>query len=640
MNRKPAFRTTIKPSRVFLIAILMLGLSLNPIAPRGHAARSLPADGVYPSIAPASRQTFAGSPEPGVIPAEAKPSAVIIDEFESEASLSGWVLSPTANAAGDFDLTPVGYYGHGAVLTYDLDAAYASISVTRSFTTSLPAYGVECWFKTSADIDLQVTVVVSGTIVRPPPSRPFHAWSTDHWYRYRVQFPGPGEIWSLEIRAMHNIQYPVTVGTLYVDSIVALTEPIEYDLAASSKQVGSTLADMSNFQDIMGTHNPDLNYPDERALDLAVELGTQYIRSNAVRWHYLEQKKKVFNFDAADAVVAANQARGFTTVFVVAGGNPIYTGTWDNPPLTEDELDVFGRYIDAVAARYAGRNLVYDIWSEPVQVLWNLSPAQFTAIIKTASEHIRAVDPSATIISGGLLDFNTGYLQGMIDAGFANYVDGFGVHCYYIRDPENLSRYAHHIRSYLKEHGGIALPIWDTEWGYHSSPIGAETAEQALQRHGRIVARQLLSAWANDLSSVIYYSYRDTFEAYSSGDMGLLEIDYDPKPAFQAAKTIHQFTANKKLVGSLSTLPVNYYGLKLENDQGVSFVLWSADKLTSLKVILPPSASAIDYLGSSVAVDAANAFALSDQNGPVFVACPSCARTLTSTFLPLILGAQ
>ena len=112
----------------------------------------------------------------------------------------------------------------------------------------------------------------------------------------------------------------------------------------------------------------------------------------------------------------------------------------------------FGDFCGAMAERYKGQIDAYQVWNEPnLSREWgNVSPnpAEYTELLKVCYEAIKAHDPDAIVISAGLAPTgtqpplampDTDFLQGMYDAGAADYFDVLGLNAPGYKAPPTLS---------------------------------------------------------------------------------------------------------------------------------------------------------------------------------------------------------
>lgn len=147
------------------------------------------------------------------------------------------------------------------------------------------------------------------------------------------------------------------------------------------------------------------------------------------------------DWSVADEVVAETEYRGIKLVARL--GKP---PDWAlrTPPTPQDspfDLQAFGQYCGALAGRYKGRIVAYQVWNEPnLNREWNNNPPNAAAYVKLLAAcytAIKAADPAAIVISAGLAPTGTGlpiaipdedYLWQLYQAGIAPYYDVLGLH--------------------------------------------------------------------------------------------------------------------------------------------------------------------------------------------------------------------
>jgi hypothetical protein len=145
---------------------------------------------------------------------------------------------------------------------------------------------------------------------------------------------------------------------------------------------------------------------------------------------------------------------------------------------------------------------MFEIWNEPNnEVFWqpDPNPAAYTADFVAAYRAIKAVDPSASVISTGLAPLATqggnynpiDFLKAMYADGARGNFDALGYHAYsYPALPDNyepwsgwsqMAQASPSVRSVMTSHDDGAKPIWITEVGAPSGgPGGVGQEEQAV----------------------------------------------------------------------------------------------------------------------------------------------------------------
>jgi hypothetical protein len=178
----------------------------------------------------------------------------------------------------------------------------------------------------------------------------------------------------------------------------------------------------------------------DRDLQLVKEAGFRWVKQEFA-WRDIEGAgRRIFDWTKTDRVMDQIDSYGLHVIARV-GAQPEWAGG-DYPEIgPPDDYQDFANFLTALATRYKGRIDAYQIWNEP-----NLArewanrppnPADYSRLLKTAYQAIKAVDPSAYVISAGLAPTtrsdnvampDTLFIQGMYDAGAEPYFDLLGAH--------------------------------------------------------------------------------------------------------------------------------------------------------------------------------------------------------------------
>jgi len=230
-----------------------------------------------------------------------------------------------------------------------------------------------------------------------------------------------------------------------------------------------------------------------------------------VEWRDIEPAKGHFNWGGLDEVVAVSNGAGIRVLFSVLRSPPWASGHPDSPPRNFND---YGDFMAALAARYAGKGMAYEIWNEQnLKREWHdypLNACKYVELLKIAYTRIKAVDPSAIVVAGaltptGVNDPNIGFddrsfLQQMYDCGMSGWYDALGAHPSGFnnppdadwrtwQDPQRPSFKGHpsfFFKNTMEDYRNIMVnngdnkPIWVTEFGWAvGAPIpGYEYAPQ------------------------------------------------------------------------------------------------------------------------------------------------------------------
>jgi hypothetical protein len=221
-------------------------------------------------------------------------------------------------------------------------------------------------------------------------------------------------------------------------------------------------------------------------------------------WADIEPEKRAPNdpnryvWAQADPMVNDIEAKG---IKIVARLNkaPVWainaSADYTEPPF---DLERLREYCNAVATRYQGRIVAYQVWNEPnLTREWaNLppSPVGYVKLLAACAEAIRAADPEAVIITAGMAPTGTRdasampddeFFWRMYEAGASPYFDVLGVHAPGYKLPPEVSpdeivvdnwlrwhcfRHVEDIRAVMVANGDAAKQIAITEVGWTIDP--------------------------------------------------------------------------------------------------------------------------------------------------------------------------
>jgi hypothetical protein len=317
-----------------------------------------------------------------------------------------------------------------------------------------------------------------------------------------------------------------------------------------------------------------------QVLDDAVAVGVGWIRLD-LAWNNIQPNSPtVYNWSKFDGVVAAANARHLSLLPELA-----YTPSWAWPagcanvkchPADPNQFAAFAR---AAVARYAPQGIhSWELWNEPnAGYYWQPAAdvTQYVELLKAAVPAIKAVDPGATVISGGLAPKSTGggdigqldWVTALCSQGGVKLVDAIGFHPYSGHVPpgynaswnawNQISGTSTSFRSILDSCGYPTMKVWATEYG--ASTIGTGTmatpdnlmiganprpdhVSESLQAQDASDAVHLTSA-SSTIAALFWYTNIDSAGTSKSSGYGLRHLDGTAKPAYaayqQAIASVH-----------------------------------------------------------------------------------------------------
>jgi hypothetical protein len=268
--------------------------------------------------------------------------------------------------------------------------------------------------------------------------------------------------------------------------------------------------------------------------------------------------------------VAAYHAVG-TKVDIVLYTTPAWArlGLTGNPftqPANPADFATFAHYVaGAIPAADA-----WEIWNEEDDsTFWEHGPqvGAYTRLLRAAYPAIKSARPAATVVTGGMVGQDVGFLNGIYANGGRGYFDAVGVHtdfaCLvddpsaYYRDPNGwLGRYTftgyRELHYVMAAHGDGHKPIWMTELGWNTSTSAPGSCARGRWAHMKAAgvteaqqATMLTRAYqclAADpyVQVAIWFSLQDV-DNTSEDDhrLGLIRHDGSHKPAYAAFAALH-----------------------------------------------------------------------------------------------------
>jgi hypothetical protein len=317
-------------------------------------------------------------------------------------------------------------------------------------------------------------------------------------------------------------------------------------------------------------------------LDAIVAAGMTWVRADFY-WSAIEPQRGNFSWSATDTFVRAAHSRGLRILAM-----PEYTPAWARSGPTDKYPPVkprhYAHFVRALTARYAPMGVhAWEIWNEPnLSIFWEprADPAAYTKLLKLAYAAIKGVDPSATVVSGGLAPAgNTGgdiealrFVASMYAHGGKGSFDALGYHPYSYPYPPmykadwNTFYRTPDVHALMASNGDGAKHIWGTETGFPTGSNSRAVSESTQAAYVTAEIKQWTS-W-NFHGPLIFFSIRDssTNRQTLNDNMGMLYNSGAPKPLFGALQHLlqPQSSSSATLTTKISRLPARLRSLRIE----------------------------------------------------------------------------
>jgi hypothetical protein len=318
-----------------------------------------------------------------------------------------------------------------------------------------------------------------------------------------------------------------------------------------------------------------------RDVALVQEMDFAWVKQSFA-WRDIEALEKgKYDWWRADKLVKRVEKAGLNLV-VRLDRQPFWSQEVDWPPLENAppaDLADFGDYCGAVAERYKGRIAAYQVWNEP-----NLSrewgdevpdPAEYTQLLKVCYQAIKAAAPEAIVISAGLAPTGTGlpaalpdteFLQGMYDAGAAEYFDVLGTNAPGYKAPPEVSpeegesnpdygggrwfvfRHVEDLREIMVANGDAAKQVAILEMGWTTDTLNPSYAWHAVSEEEQAdylvrayeYAAENWSPWIGLMVTIYIADHDWTAEENEQWWWAITLPDGTPRPAFHALRDMEK----------------------------------------------------------------------------------------------------
>jgi hypothetical protein len=139
--------------------------------------------------------------------------------------------------------------------------------------------------------------------------------------------------------------------------------------------------------------------------------GIEWLRCD-VCWQYCATTTGIWSWGQIDNVFASAESRGIRLLPILRGTNPVTGGEAYN------DLDAWCEFVRQFVTRYQGRLCAVEIWNEPdISTFWSGTATQFATLVQRSYAAVKAIDPSITVVLGGLAGTPLDYVEALYAAG-------------------------------------------------------------------------------------------------------------------------------------------------------------------------------------------------------------------------------
>ena len=275
-------------------------------------------------------------------------------------------------------------------------------------------------------------------------------------------------------------------------------------------------------------------------------LGASWVRLD-MSWEQIEPYKGVWRFEFWDSLVRISSHYDLRILPVIsrtpcwASSRPDSDRYCTYPPVDPGD---FRDFIKKAVERYGRRIYCWEIWNEPDARYWMGSPQEYCRLLEEAKSVLKASDPSAKLILGGVSCTGLSFLKELIILGALDAVDILGIHLYGQDADEALKRFEHFMS--IMDQSETARPVWITEIG-SSTPFQYE----AEKRQSEFLEKTFIALCSTPrVERVFWYELKDSglIPFWSEHSFGLVRFDMIPKTSFEAYLRMARSLVSRGLV--------------------------------------------------------------------------------------------
>lgn len=286
-------------------------------------------------------------------------------------------------------------------------------------------------------------------------------------------------------------------------------------------------------------------------LDNVKALGLTWVR-HGFHWASIEKEKGVYDFGDYQRLADDCKARGIKIVGCIALQNEKLYGHVKDPVGRE----AYARYAAELVRHFKDYDIVWEIWNEPnTMTFWGKHGGkgnseqyaeEYYQLVKAATNAMREANPDCVILAGSVSNMWTEsykWMNFMFEKGvLKEKFDGWSVHPYGVKAPEDYIEAYQITRDMMKKHGGDPdkIPFMNTERGFPLSKKlegaagGDEAKEKQLEYQAWHVVRQYLIDLYLNCNGTIWYEWVGKGE---EKNFSLFDAQ-TPPPAYKATKVL------------------------------------------------------------------------------------------------------
>lgn len=294
---------------------------------------------------------------------------------------------------------------------------------------------------------------------------------------------------------------------------------------------------------------------------LLKKLGITSIR-DGVDWAKIERTKGALSEERSNQFIPELEKNDINLILTLLFNNNLYSGidaskvpdSTKYGPKTKHEFDGFANYSAFLAKKYPHIR-IFQIWNEPFgNGFWKpeKSPEDYTYMMQIAAHEIWKERPDAAISGGSLGASEIDFLKTMAANDGYSYFDSVSYHIYIypqLADDRYEAATLGFVNKMNMELGGWKpLGVTETGWPTQLGERGVTVEQQAIE-----TVKQYVHSAVQGLKYNTIYDFRNDGRDINNREhnFGVVDKDFNAKPAAISSKYLLEMTAGAVYIGSL-----------------------------------------------------------------------------------------
>lgn len=287
----------------------------------------------------------------------------------------------------------------------------------------------------------------------------------------------------------------------------------------------------------------------EKAVNQLQELGIGMIRMD-ILWPDVQTSPSKWDFSRYDEIIGLLTERNIQVLGVLQYNKD--HEKWSQPP---DSFEEFAAYVHHTVKHFKNLIHYWEIWNEPNHPNYWAGPKDglktYIRLLSVSYKAAKGADPSCAVLNGGLSEPLIEDTQNLYQNGGHPYFDILNIHPFINPLSQNpTSKFKNlitHIFQIMDRHGDQKKPVWITEMGCPGIPdkkapqtwFAGKSTDESEQAEWIRTQFEFLKEYPR-IKKMFWAFYRDTDKEFNDGAdyMGIVKLDLNPKPAFEALKRL------------------------------------------------------------------------------------------------------